>query len=217
MRKYTNIIFDLDGTVTDSKEGIVKCLQYSLEKTENLRMPEEQLLLFIGAPLSEIYGEVLIDTSDENIQKAVSAYRERFAIKGIYENKLYPGMEVLLKKLYETGYSIFLATIKPKNYAEKILEHFNILKYFTFVMGTGMNGEMSSKEELIKHIIERYSIKPGASTIMIGDRDLDYYGAEANNIKCGAVLYGYGRENEFENLNVEVSFKTVEDIEKFLV
>lgn len=211
-----NIIFDLDGTLTDSKEGIVNCLRFALEKSEKINVDDEALMAYIGEPLSVIFEELLNDKAGDSIDKAIEFYRERFAEKGIYENRLYEGIDVLIGNLKKRGYSIYLATIKPKEYAEKILAHFNLLSDFDYVMGTGMNGEMSSKEELIGHVIKLFNLDR-KKTMMVGDRVSDCRGAEANGILCGAALYGYGCSSEFDSVKTEAKFESVESMERFFL
>lgn len=211
-----NIIFDLDGTLTDSKEGIVNCLRYALESSGMSGIADEALMSYIGEPLQIIFAELLDDKGDESVRRAIESYRERFADKGIYENRMYEGMDGLIRKLSAGGYSVFLATIKPKEYAEKILNHFNLLGHFKYVMGSMMNGEMSTKEELIGYLVGKFNLNR-ERTMMVGDRKSDFVGAEANGVKFGAVLYGYGADDEFDSSGEVPLFRNISDMEKYFL
>ncbi|MEO0234815.1 MAG: HAD hydrolase-like protein [candidate division WOR-3 bacterium] len=194
MKNYRNVIFDLDGTLTDSKDGIVDSLDYSLQHF-GIRIERKMLEKYIGEPLFKIYREVLKTENEEKIDLAVNLYRKKFEEDGMFKNKVYDGIYELLDGLKRDGKNLFLATIKPTKFAQKILEHFSLIKYFTFVQGTEMDGSNASKEELINSIITRFNIEK-ASVVMVGDRKSDFDGAKFNSIDSIIVCYGYIDENE---------------------
>jgi len=212
--KYKNIIFDLDGTLTDSKEGIVSSLKYSLKKFD-IELPENKLVNYIGEPLKKIYAEILSTEDEKKISDAILYYREHFKKEGISKNRLYDGVEELIKKLFSYDADIFLATIKPTEFAKIVLKNFSLLDYFKGVVGTKFDGGNSSKEELIGLVLQNYSLEK-EKTVMIGDRESDYLGARYNKIDCFIVGYGYMSQNEKNNLSESIIVKDVSHLETIL-
>ncbi len=212
--KYKNIIFDLDGTLTDSKEGIVSSLKYSLKKFD-IELPENKLVNYIGEPLKKIYAEILSTEDEKKIADAILYYREHFKKEGISKNRLYDGIEELIKKLFSYDADIFLATIKPTEFAKIVLKNFSLLDYFKGVVGTKFDGGNSSKEELIGLVLQNYSLEK-EKTVMIGDRESDYLGARYNKIDCFIVGYGYMSQNEKNNLSESIIVKDVSHLETIL-
>ena len=202
MTDMKNILFDLDGTLTDPALGITNSVMHALKRFNIPLPPRDELYKFIGPPLAESF-EKYYGFSDGQV--AVEVYREYFSTKGLYENELYNGIEELLKLLYENGYRIYLATSKPEIYAKQILEHFNIDKYFTDAVGSLLNGNSVEKGEVIAHLLKKHNI---TDAIMIGDRCFDIAGAKENGIKSIGVLYGYGTEDELKDADFIVSSVT---------
>ncbi|MBA5851150.1 HAD family hydrolase [Clostridium sp. cel8] len=196
--KYKNILFDLDGTLTDSKEGIIKSVQYSLKKyginVKNL----DELQKFIGPPLKDSFM-TYYNFDESKALCAIDYYREYFKDKGIFENKVYKDVEKMLSALKENGFKIILATSKPTIFAEKIIKHFNLQGYFDNVVGSNLDGSRGKKGQVIKYIMDNYLKGKHGETIMVGDRKHDIIGARENNIDCIAVSYGYGSLNEIKN------------------
>lgn len=149
MKKYQYLLFDLDGTLTDSKLGITTCVQYALEKMGRKIPPIEELLCFIGPPLIASFQEYC-NMSLEEAKQATVFYRERYAVKGLFENKVYSGIPEVLEKLKQAGYVLAIATSKPEEYLIRILDHFHLRDYFTTISGSGLLGERNSKTEVIK-------------------------------------------------------------------
>lgn len=202
MTDMKNILFDLDGTLTDPALGITNSVMHALKRFNIPLPPRDELYKFIGPPLAESF-EKYYGFSDGQV--AVEVYREYFSTKGLYENELYNGIEELLKLLYENGYRIYLATSKPEIYAKQILEHFNIDKYFTDAVGSLLNGNRVEKGEVIAHLLKKHNI---TDAIMIGDRCFDIAGAKENVIKSIGVLYGYGTKEELKDADFIVSSVT---------
>lgn len=212
-KKY--ILFDLDGTLTNPYEGITKSVQYALssfgidEKQENLKR-------FIGPPLTYAFKDYY-GFDDESTAQAIKKYRERFSQKGIYENDLYEGIPELLDKLKKSGKEIILATSKPIEFSERIIEHFNLTKYFSFMAGSTLKGERDTKAQVIEYALSRMGITDLSQVVMIGDREHDIIGAKANNIESIGILYGFGDREEFEKVGAEYICDTIKDLEKLLL
>ncbi|GET21685.1 HAD family hydrolase [Prolixibacter denitrificans] len=193
---FRNILFDLDGTLTDPKEGIFNSILYALREM-NIEAPEEETLLsFIGPPLHDSFKHHF-SLTDEEADEAVELYRVYFPEKGMYENELYEGIPELLAAVKAAGKKIYLATSKPKVYATEILRHFGLLPFFDGISGPELDGTRNHKAEVIEFVIQVYGIVPEES-LMIGDRLHDMKGAGANNIKAVGVTYGYGSAEELQ-------------------
>lgn len=206
---YKYILFDLDGTLTDPGLGITNAVMYSLEKM-NIEVPaRSELYKFIGPPLKESYTG-FIGMSPEEAETAIKYYREYYSEKGLYENKIYPGIKELLEKLKAEGYICLVATSKPEGFTRKILEHFDILKYFDFIAAATMDGSRSEKADIIRYALSSMNISFGA--LMVGDRIHDAYGAGRCGLDCIGVTYGYGSREELINGEVKYVADTPEDI-----
>ncbi len=189
------ILFDLDGTLTDPQQGITNAVAYALRHFGIETEDNSTLNKFIGPPL--IYSFVEYSgLTEEQAKEAIKKYREYFGPKGIFENRVYDGIPEMLQKLKDRGDKVILATSKPWIYAEQILEHFDLKKYFDFVSGSEMNGDRGSKSRVIAYAIEKYGILKD-NAVMIGDRKHDIIGAKENGIRSVGVLYGYGTREEF--------------------
>jgi len=194
---YKNILFDLDGTLTDPGLGIKNSIRYSLNKFGLPIPPESVLNEFIGPPLVDSYQKHC--GADENDARTLlGLYREYFGTKGYLENELFYDTADVLRKLKERGYGIYLATSKPEHYALKILEHFDILKYFDFCAGNDMAETRAKKADVIGYLIEQTGISP-AQSLMVGDRRYDVEGAAVHSIATAAVLNGYGSREELKS------------------
>lgn len=192
-----NILFDLDGTLTDPFEGITKCIAYAIVELGGKKPNREDLRWCIGPPLKNSLA-TLLDTDDDALaEKALSLYRERFSSVGLFENNLYAGIIEALNALIEEGHALYVATAKPAVYAERIIEHFDLGRYFHSVYGSDLDGTRNDKAELIAHILGKESIA-GSDTIMIGDRKHDMIGAKANGVSGIGVLWGFGTQEELE-------------------
>jgi phosphoglycolate phosphatase len=189
------LLFDLDGTLTDPTDGITSCSAYALERMGAPVPPREQLARTIGPPLRDAFRGFLQTDNADDIGRAVSLYRERFAPIGLFENAVYPGIEEALISLHARGVRMILATSKPHIYAKRILEHFALDKYFFAVHGSELDGTRDKKSDLIAYILATHNIAP-ASAQMIGDRDVDINGARANGVDGVGVLWGFGSHTE---------------------
>ncbi len=191
---YDTLIFDLDGTLTDPKLGITRCVQYALARLGIDEPDTERLIPYIGPPLA--YGfRTFHGIPEDRIPEAIAAYRERFSVTGMYENEPYPGVEEMLVRMKSRGLRVVLATSKLETYAVKILAHFQMLSSFDYVAGSLLDGSRSEKGEVIRHAMHQLSLSP-AQTLMIGDTKFDMIGAKENGLDSIAVSYGYGNWEE---------------------
>ena len=207
-----NILFDLDGTITDPMLGITNSVIYALKRYGIEVTDRRELYKFIGPPLAESFSKYYGFSKSEGYE-LVEVYREYFSDKGLYENEVYDGVEKMLNNLKGEGHKIYLATSKPQIFAEKILEHFGLSKYFDGVCGSELNGDRVEKSEVIACLKDRYSIKDG---VMVGDRSFDILGAKANDLISVGVLYGYGEQSELDGAGADYLVENVHDLEKML-
>lgn len=212
---FKNILFDLDGTLTDPKLGITKSVQYALSKFDIYEHDLDRFVPFIGPPLVQSFIEHY-SFSESDAWRAVEYYREYFREKGIFENVLYSGVEQLLQKLQTQERMIILATSKPTVFAEQILAHFQIRSYFNYVHGSELDGTRSDKTDLIEYIVTNHQLEL-APTVMIGDRKHDIIGANNNRIHAIGVSYGYGSEEELKSAGPDIIVKTVQNLSGFLL
>lgn len=210
------ILFDLDGTLTDSGEGIINSLKYTLTAYGINDYDEKTLNKFIGPPLIESLMEIF-GFDELKAREAVEKYREYFREIGILENRLYNGIELLLKSLVTDERKIILATSKAEVFAVRILEHFNISHYFWVVAGSELDGTRIKKSEVIRFALDKAGIVELSSVIMIGDRKHDILGAKEIGIDSIGVLYGYGNYEELENAGASMIVETVEELRKALL
>ena len=190
-----NILLDLDGTLTDPRVGIVGCIKYALNELAHGCPSDSELSRYIGPPLQETFSALLSSTDPARINTAVALYRERFAVTGMFENSVYPGITEALSDFQELGAVLYVATSKPQVYALKIVEYFGLHEFFRAVYGSELDGTRSNKADLIAHILQTESLSP-ASTCMVGDRLHDVVGAKANSVFPVGVLWGYGSRDE---------------------
>jgi phosphoglycolate phosphatase len=189
-----DILLDLDGTLTDPREGITRCIQYALQRLERPVPEQHRLLHCIGPPLHESFSEML-GGNDELASRAVALYRERFGEVGLYENAPYPDIAEALEALRSGGARLFVATSKPTIYARRIVVHFGLDKWLEDVFGSELDGTRTDKSELLAYVAEQLGLSPG-DTRMIGDRKHDMIGARNNGIQGLGVTWGYGSEQE---------------------
>lgn len=209
--KIHTILFDLDGTLTDSGEGIMNAVRYTLERYEK-EATEEELRSFIGPPLQTQF-EQFLKVSEEEGKRAVSIYREYYTKRGIYENKVYPGIPDVLKQLKQAGFRLCIATSKPEKFAVQIAEHFNFAQYFDRIGGALMDGNRTKKREVIEYVLTEEQIGDQREGIlMVGDRKHDICGAKQTGLRSMGVLYGYGSQEELETAGADWIAETPEDI-----
>ncbi len=192
-----NLLFDLDGTLTNPYQGITRCISHALLSLGRPAPHQVQLRWCIGPPLKSSFAKLLASDDDNLAEEALAIYRERFASVGLFENEVYEGIPEALKGLQEMGHMLYVATSKPTVYAKQIIEHFDLQRYFKAIHGSELDGTRSDKTNLIFHILQNEGIV-SSETLMVGDREHDMIGAKANGV-CGlGVLWGYGTQDKLE-------------------
>ena len=189
----TPLFFDLDGTLTDPQQGITGCIRFAMQQLQIAPPAQEQLTWCIGPPLHESFVELV---GEAKADAAVEFYRQRFSRIGLYENELYPGIPQLLEKLRSRGHLLFVASSKPQVFVERILQHFDLAKFFTAIYGSELDGRLQDKGELLAHALADQQLQ-GVDCVMIGDRQHDGLGAANNGMDFIGVLYGFGSVEEF--------------------
>ncbi len=200
MRLPRFIFFDLDGTLSDPWHGIVNCMRHALEQLDIAIENEDELRAYIGPPLHQSFREICGD--EELAQEALALYRERYGHTGIYENRLYDGIESCLDELAASASVHYVVTSKPTVFSQQIVEHFRVDHHFKAVYGSNLDGSLADKTELIAHILEREAVDP-RDTVMIGDRKFDIIGASNHGIRSIGVLWGYGGEQELREAGAD--------------
>ncbi|MBQ8623189.1 MAG: HAD hydrolase-like protein [Oscillospiraceae bacterium] len=209
MKKY--ILFDLDGTLTDSAPGIINSFRYALKHYNLPDMTDNELKQFVGPPLMVSFSQIL-GFGEEKGLEAVGVYRRYFSTKGLFENEVYEGIPIVLEKLKSKGFTLAVSTSKPEVYAKRILEHFDLVKYFAEVCGIPLVDEGMTKAQVIAVTLKKLGVSDKAQVLMVGDRDYDVKGAHDNGIDCIGVLYGYGSRDELESAGAEHIAETAEDM-----
>lgn len=189
------LLFDLDGTLTDPKPGIVGSLRFALGQLAAPCPTDDVLASYIGPPLRATFATLLGTSESDRIEEAMRLYRQRFADTGLYENRVYDGVPEMLERAGSAATAVYVATSKPAVYAERIVRHFGLAHHFRKVYGPELNGRYEDKAELLAHILESESVKPNAA-VMIGDRAADVRAAKASGVRSIGVLWGYGSERE---------------------
>lgn len=215
MKKYDIILFDLDGTLTDSSQGIINSIVYALGKLNISVENTDDLRRFLGPPLHDSFKE--FGLNDDEIKSAITFYRERFSTKGIYENQVYDGIIPMLKELKKNGKRIILATSKPQKFTDIIMKYFELDKYFEFIAGSNLDGTRSKKAEVIKYALDSCCIFDLSKAVMVGDRKQDIVGAETAGVDSIGVLYGYGDYDELKTAGADYIVNSVADLEKLLL
>jgi phosphoglycolate phosphatase len=192
-----HLLFDLDGTLTDPFPGISRCLQRALVSLGRPAPAAESLRWCIGPPLQENLAILLGSNDQDLIAAGVAHYRERFGNVGLFENKVYPGIETALAELTQQGHTLGVATSKPTVFARKIVNHFKLAKYYSAVDGCELDGTRRDKGDLIAHILRRDGVD-ASRAVMIGDLARDISGARRNDVAGIGALWGYGSREELE-------------------
>ncbi|MVX66895.1 HAD-IA family hydrolase [Clostridium chromiireducens] len=213
---FEYILFDLDGTITDSGEGITKSVQYALKHFGIIEDNLSDLNKFIGPPLKDSFKR-FYNFDDEKAEMGLKKYREYYAKKGIYENSLYDGIVEVFEALMKRDKKIILATSKPEVYAKEILKYFKVDNYFTFTAGADFEETRVNKGDVIKYALNEAKISDISKVIMVGDREHDIIGAKENNIKSIGVLYGYGDVIELTQARADHIVKSTEELLNYFI
>lgn len=216
MKQYDYLLFDLDGTITDSESGITRCVEYALNHFGIQVNDLHELSRFIGPPLVDSFKD-FYNFTDEQAAIATDKYRERYTNKGIYENKLYPGIKELLAEARQKGKTVILATSKPEIFARRILDYFELSSYFSFIAGSGLDGSLHTKTDVINYILQSNNIPDLSSVVMIGDRKHDIIGAKNTGIDSIGVLYGFGDYKELSEAGATYIAEDINELRNLLL
>lgn len=214
-KKYQYFLMDLDGTISDSQEGITKAVAYALKSYGIMEDDLNKFCKFIGPPLTDSFQR-FYGFTEEQSKEAVLKFREYYTDIGIYENYLYDGIENLLKSITAAGGIVILATSKTETVAKKVLEIFHIQDYFYFVAGSNMDMTRYKKGEVIKYILESMNIV-AKDAVMIGDREHDVIGANEHDMDSIGVLYGFGNKEELTGAGATYLSETVDSLTNLLL
>ena len=210
MKNYDYILFDLDGTLTDSKPGIVECIAYALEK-ENIPYTQSILDKMVGPPfrvsMKEYFG---LDMP--MIEKLIEIYRGVYEVSGYKNCKVFDGVREMLQTLKDAGKTLAVATSKPIKFTNLIMRDFDLGKYFDFVGGASSDASKEAKRDVVRMVLDNLKVEDKSKVLMVGDRLYDIEGAHLEGIDCAAVLYGYGNREEFERYNAEYILETPKDV-----
>jgi len=213
---YTTFLFDLDGTLTDPKEGIVNSVLYALKQLGIEELHVSELESFIGPPIQQSLVE-RYNMNEGEVERAVFYFREYLKQRGLLENNVYEGIPNLLKQLKDTGNRLFIATSKPTVFAKQVLEHFQLTDYFQDIIGSNLDGTRIKKEEIIAHILQTNEDLNKEEIVMIGDRKHDIIGANYNGIASVGILYGYGSETELNEVGATHIVNDIKELHYFCV
>lgn len=205
------VLFDLDGTLIDSSDGIIKCVRYALDHYGMEEPDTAKLYRFIGPPLSESFQKYY-GFSLEQAYEAVGVYRERYNKIGIFECSLYPGVEEAIRALKAQGYRIGMASSKPEESCRRILEHFGILTLFDEVVGATFDGRRDRKEDVLREAFRRWDDLTPDQICLVGDTVFDAEGAKAVGIPCIAVTFGFGDVEKMKEAGIAGVCETMEEL-----
>ena len=215
MIRFTNVLMDLDGTLTDPFQGIAACIRYAMNSL-GLESPcEDDVRRAIGPPLGQTFGDLLATREASRIEEALRLYRGRYSVTGLLENRVYPGLAETLASLNTVGCRLFIATSKPSVYAQKIVDHFELTKYFVAVYGSDFDGRLENKADLIRYLLDSEHLD-ARDTVMVGDRSHDMLGAKAHGLCAIGVTWGYGSRKELEDANADVICASPNEVFRFL-
>lgn len=212
MSRYDTLIFDLDGTLVDTRQGVLACFEYTLNKLG--LPPYHDTYKFLGPPLQYSFS-TLCGLDEETTEKAVHIYRQKYRTEFIFNAELFNGIDDMLRTLKENGYTLAVATCKMEKFAEIVLEHFGIAKYFDFIGGADENRR--EKSQVICHVMEELGKTDTSHTLMIGDRDNDVKGTETLGIPCLYALWGYGSAEEAEEVKALASVNTPDECLRYIM
>ena len=215
MKNYKNILFDLDGTLVDPKEGIINALKYTLSFFNVEIKKTEDLYKFIGPPLRDSFSRYY-GFDEKDVEIAILKYREYYKEKGVLQVRLYDGVDNLLRELEKAKKNLIIATSKPEIYAMKILENLGIIDYFSFVCGGTLDSSREKKTDIIKYILSKNNLDDN-NTVMVGDKSHDIIGAKEANIDSIGVLYGYGDYEELSKANAIYIVDSVKELQEKII
>ena len=211
--RYKNLLFDLDGTLTDSGEGIMNSGRYAFEQL-GIECPDTQnLRKMVGPPLGTSFA--LLGVPENQIEEAIRLYRDKYNNHGgKYQNEVYPSIEEMLKSLQQLGCKLYVATSKPEALAREIIEGFKLDSYFEYIAGATLDHSRESKGDVLRYLLEMTGNIN--DTVMVGDTNFDVIGAHEQNIPCIGVAWGYGTVEDMEEAGAEKIVRSAEELLKYL-
>lgn len=216
MDRAQYILFDFDGTIVDTGEGITKGVAYALRQLGAKEETQQTLRKFVGPPLKESFM-VLCGLDEAQTEEAIRQYRVYYQQQGLLESVPYDGIGELLRALRAEHKIVALATSKPRAFAQSILESFGLVECFDYIAGSNMDGTHNDKAEVIAEVLEHYGITGAGNTVMVGDRKYDVIGARTMGLPCIGVLYGFGDRAEMEEVCADEIAGTVEELKELLL
>ena len=195
MHEPLTLFFDLDGTLSDPSDGITRSVQHALQCLGRPYPGKSELQHYIGPPLRWTFPRLLGTDDDTLVETAIGYYRERYETIGLFENEMYPGIPELLQRLQDDGYPLYVVTSKPTVYADRIIQHFGLDRFFLEVYGPELDGRFDEKRELVEFILRERRLDP-SRTVMIGDRARDVESGRTNGTRTIGVTYGFGSVEE---------------------
>lgn len=215
MSRFTDVLFDLDGTLTDPFEGIAASIRHALACMSAAAPPEDELRRAIGPPLRQGFRALLATEDPGRIELALRHYRERYSTTGLFENRVYPGVIEMLAGLKSSGCRLFVATSKPAVFARPILDHFDLSQYFVRVYGSELDGQRDNKVDLLRFLLDSEHLNP-RHTAMVGDRSHDMIAAKAHGLYGIAITWGYGSQSELQESGADVLCNTPNEVIRLL-
>lgn len=203
-----SILFDLDGTLTDSGEGIMNCAALALERFGIPIPPRDALRVFIGPPLHDTFRQ--FGVPEDQVDEAIRIYRSRYVPIGKFENTPYPGIRELLEQLRAQGHRLFVATSKPEDMSVEILEHFDLARFFDRICGASLDRSRSSKDAVIAYLLQQHGTEE--PMVMVGDTVFDILGAAAHGIPAVGVAWGYGSVEEMKKAGAAAIAATMDEL-----
>lgn len=219
---YQYCLFDLDGTLTDPREGITKCVQYALHHYGIEEPDLTKLEPFIGPPLTDSFMQ-FYGFPEKKAWEACEVYRERFIPIGAYENKVFEGVPEMLQQMKEKGIRIAIASSKPEVSVRKILEHFDLMQYFDVVVGSAPDGSHGRKEEIVERALSELGVQAlpdedrYSQCAMVGDRKFDICGAKTHGVTAVGVSFGFADEGELEQAGADYIVDSIEEMAQLLM
>ena len=209
--KDSVLLFDLDGTLTDPKTGIVGCIRFALDQLAVACPDDDVLAAYIGPPLRATFAELLDTAEARRIEEAMAFYRQRFAESGLFENRVYGGVPAMLERTGRAAAAMYVATSKPGVYADRIVKHFGLAGHFRKVYGPELDGRFDDKAQLLAHLLAEEHVAPDVA-VMIGDRAADIRAARINGLQSIGVLWGYGSERELVEAGADIVCRTPREL-----
>ena len=215
MPRFANVLFDLDGTLTDPFEGIAASICHAMKSLGHEPPSESELRRAIGPPLRQSLGKFLNTDDAVRTAEALRLYRECYSVTGLFENRVYPGVPEMLGSLKSAGLRLFVATSKPAPFARRIIDRFEMARYFDGVYGAGLDGALENKRDLLRFLLDSEGLD-STGTLMVGDRSHDIVGATANAVRAVGVTWGYGSREELQKSGADLVCEQPEEVARFL-